>query len=118
MKDFEAFRRSKKDSLDILPQWDSYTMGYAPDGRERFVEPGNQDQIYVSMGATGGNALGVVLVNGLAHGSWKSRFRGNRMLVSLNMFERPSQRLGKQIRARLDEIATVLGAEDMTLETP
>ena len=116
VKEFEAFRKPKKDSLDLLPQWDSYTMGYAPDGRARFVDPQLQDQVYGSIGATGGNALGVVLVNGLAHGSWTSRFKGDQMSVSLNMFQRPSQQLNKKITSQFNEIAAVLSAQSVVLE--
>lgn len=68
--EYETFSLPSKDSLNILPQWDSYTMGYAPDGRERFVSPDMQHHIYGSLGATGGNALGTLLINGTAHGSW------------------------------------------------
>ncbi len=52
-------------------------MGYVPDGRECFVSPDMQQQIFGKIGATGGNALGVLLVNGTDHGSWDSRFKGN-----------------------------------------
>ncbi len=71
-KDFESFKAPTQDSLDIFPQWDSYTMGCAPDGRERFVSSDMQGNIYGSIGATIRNALGVVLVNRMAHGSWGS----------------------------------------------
>ena len=62
-----------------------------------------------------GNALGVVLVNGLAHGSWTSRFKGDRMTVSLNMFQRPSQQLNKKITNQFNEIAAVLSARSVVL---
>jgi len=78
-EDFGSFDHTLEDSIDILPQWDCYTMGYAPDGRTRFVDQDKQDKIYGSLGATGGNALGTVLINGLASAVWTSRFRGNQM---------------------------------------
>ena len=43
---FESFKLKSSDSLDILPQWDNYIMGYAPDGRERFVSTEMQHHIY------------------------------------------------------------------------
>jgi hypothetical protein len=116
VKKFQAFKKPKKDTLDILPQCDCYTMGYAPDGRERFVDPEDQGEVYVSIGATGGNALGVVLVNGLAHGSWTSRFKGDRMSVSLNMFARPTPPRKRKITDKFNEIATLMGATSMVLE--
>ncbi len=116
IEEFESLKKPKKDVLDLLPPWDCYTMGYAPDGRERFVESEMQGQVYGSLGATGGNALGVVLLNGLAQGSWKSRFKGQQMLVFLNMFGKPTRRLGAQIETRFNEIATLLGARSLTVD--
>ncbi|MEM7038670.1 MAG: crosslink repair DNA glycosylase YcaQ family protein, partial [Bacteroidota bacterium] len=75
-----------EDWVDILPQWDAYTMGYAPDGRARFVAPEHQEHIYGALGATGGNGLGTILHNGLAVGGWKARFKGTKMEVTLNLF--------------------------------
>jgi hypothetical protein len=106
LKSFERFKIPTKDCVDLLPQWDSYTMGYAPDGRERFVDPEMQHHVYGALGATGGNALGTVLVNGTAHGSWEFRFAGNQMHVKIRMFEKPSSRLNKDILHQLNGLAT------------
>ncbi len=114
--EFESYKIPSKDSLSILPRWDSYTMGYAPDGRERFVNPDMQHHIYGKIGATGGNALGVVLVNGLAHGSWESRFKGNQMIVNLNMFEKLSGKLSKDIIERFNGIAVSLKAKSVVFD--
>lgn len=116
IEEFESHKKPKKDVLDLLPQWDCYTMGYAPDGRERFVDSDMLDQVYGSLGATGGNALGVVLLNGLVLGSWKSRFKGQQMLVFLNMFGKPTRRLGEQIETRFNKMATLLGARTLTVD--
>jgi len=114
---FESLKKPKKDVLDLLPQWDCYTRGYAPDGRERFVDSEMQDQVYGALEATGGNALGVVLLNGLALGSWKSRFKGQqKMLVSLNMFGKPTRNLEQQIETQFKEIATLLAARRLEFE--
>ena len=67
-------------------------MGYAPDGRERFVHPDNQHHIYGKLGATGGNGLGTVLINGMAHAVWTSRFKGSKMEINLNYFEKVNQK--------------------------
>lgn len=110
---FEKQKTLASDAVDLLPQWDSYTMGYAPDGRARFVSPDMQHHVYGKLGATGGNALGVVLVNGLAHGSWTSRFTGSRMNITLNMFEKPSATVQKMITAQFGELAALLQAKSL-----
>ncbi|NIR50511.1 winged helix DNA-binding domain-containing protein [candidate division KSB1 bacterium] len=116
LDEFESFKIPDKDSLVILPRWDSYTMGYAPDGRERFVSPDMQHHVYGSIGATGGNALGVVLVNGAAHGSWESRFAGNKTTVKLKLFEKPSGQLQKDIENQFNELAAFLQAKQVVFE--
>ncbi|MBL7094455.1 winged helix DNA-binding domain-containing protein [candidate division KSB1 bacterium] len=116
LNEFESFKKPIKDSLSILPRWDCYTMGYAPDGRERFVSPDMQHYIYGKMGATGGNGLGVVLLNGVAHGSWESRFKGSQMNVNLNMFEKPSAKLNNDIEEQFNGIAVLLKAKRIVFE--
>ncbi len=113
---FESFKFPAEDSLDLLPQWDCYTMGYAPDGRSRFVSSDMQDKIYGALGATGGNALGTVLVNGLAHGSWSSRFKGTNMNIALTMFEKPASQLEKDIESQFNEMAGLLKAKSLEVE--
>ena len=114
--EFEAFRASRGDTVDVLPPWDSYTMGYAPDGRARFVDPAMQDRIYRSVGATGGNASGVILVNGLAHAEWSSRFQGKKMLVTLRVFERMSAKAQKRMRRELEDVALLLEAGELVVD--
>ncbi len=113
---FENEKFTTGDAVDLLPQWDCYTMGYAPDGRNRFVNPDIQQNIYGKLGATSGNALGVVLVNGTAQGSWNSRFSGTQMKIALKMFEKPTATLSKIIRQKFEEIATLLKANKITFE--
>ncbi len=116
LQEFESFTKPVQDNIAILPRWDTYTMGYAPDGRERLVSPDMQHHIYGSIGATGGNALGAVLVNGKAHGSWDSRFAGNKMTVNLNMFEKPAPKIKKDIENEFNEIAALLKAKKLVVE--
>jgi hypothetical protein len=113
LRDFESFQIPKKDTVDLLPQWDCYTMGYAPDGRERFVSRDTQGQIYGKIGATGGNAIGVVLVNGLAHGAWDSRFKGEKMQVNLNMFEKLPAKTADRVNDSFREVASLLKAKSL-----
>jgi len=114
MDDFGSFDHNLGDCIDILPQWDCYTMGYAPDGRSRFVDQDEQDKIYGSLGATGGNALGTVLLNGLACASWSSRIKGNQMLITLDMFSKPSRLVQDQIKVEFEKIAEFLNAKNVT----
>jgi hypothetical protein len=116
LKNFENIKKSAQDTIDLLPQWDCYTMGYAPDGRERFVSPDMQDKVYGALGATGGNALGVILVNGMAHGSWSSKFAGNNLKVTLNMFEKPSGQVNNDITNQFNKMTVLLKAKKMVLD--
>ena len=115
-KAFESFEIPTKNCIDILPQWDSYIMGYAPDGRERFVSKENQHHIYGNLGATGGNGLGTVLVNGKANGSWSSRFKGTKMEVSLNLFAKITQKERTSVMDQLQNIANLLKAKNIVFD--
>lgn len=111
LEEFEKVEPPSRDSVDLLPKWDCYTMGYAPDGRRRFVHPDVQDRIYDA----DGNGLGVVLVNGAAAGAWSARLVGRRMEVDLEMFERPGGRLKRTIEDRIEAAAAFLGARTVSL---
>ena len=113
---FETFTLSGRDSLNLLPQWDPYSMGYAPDGRERLVDPAMQQYIYGSIGATSGNALGAVLINGLAHGSWDFRFSGEKMMVKLKMFEKPTQKVLADIEKQIGDVALFMKAKTTSID--
>jgi hypothetical protein len=108
---FEAAGAPGPAAVDILPKWDCYTMGYAPDGRGRFVHPGVQDLVYT----TAGDGLGVVLVGGTAAGAWEARFSGRTMEVRLDMFERPGAKLKKVLEDGFWEVAAPLGARGVSL---
>jgi hypothetical protein len=65
--DRKAFERAKPPTgVDLLPKWDSYTMGYAPDGRDRFAHPDVVKQCYDFRG----DGRPVILVDGHAAGTW------------------------------------------------
>jgi hypothetical protein len=113
MAEFESVQ-PLTDTIDILPQWDSYTMGYAPDGRIRFLDPSMHDKVYVKFGATGGNALGIVLVNGEAVASWDSRFKGNEMTVRLNLFNKLSAGLMDRIQEGFHQKADLLSVKKLS----
>jgi hypothetical protein len=116
VKAFEGFKAINADTIDLLPQWDNYIMGYAPDGRERFVSPDMQSNIYGALGATTGNGLGTVLINGLAQGAWNAKFSGGKMTVTLNMFEKATAKASKEINKRFDDIAAFMQAKNISFQ--
>jgi Winged helix DNA-binding domain len=100
---FTAVRPTKR-TVDLLPKWDPYTMGHAPDGRARLVHPDNQQRIYVQKGVVApgqpnlglpGDGYPVVLVDGEAVGTWNLSLKGS----SHELFDS----IGATARARLDE---------------
>ena len=67
-EDRKAFEKATKpQGVDLLPKWDSYTMGYAPDGRDRFAHPDVVKQCYDFRG----DGRPVILVDGQAAGTWE-----------------------------------------------
>jgi Winged helix DNA-binding domain len=93
-----------QNTVDLLPKWDAYTMGYAPDGRARLVHGDNQRRIYVQKGVIApgqpnmglpGDGYPVVLVDGEAVGTWNVTLRGS----AVNLFDT----IGAATRGRLDE---------------
>lgn len=115
-EDLEAFETAPDPrGVDLLPKWDCYTMGYAPDGRRRFAHPDVQDRLYDFRG----DGRGAVLVDGEAAGAWEMRFDGtgsrSRMQVSLDLFDDTGARLKKAIEDEFHSVAALLGARDMYL---
>ena len=97
-------------ALALLPQWDAYTMGYAPDGRARFADPHLQDRLYTtagdrSPGATSGDALPAVLVDGQAVGTWTLTVKDG---PGFELFDRPGPVLRRRLEERLGELASLL----------
>ena len=111
---FEATEPLDPDAVDLLPLWDGWTMGYAPDGRDRFVRPEHLDRAY-----TGGDGRGLVLRAGRAVAAWGLRFAARRMEVRLDLFETPTAGLRQAIDDGLRETAALLDATDViTFEGP
>ena len=113
---YGGFNQKLADEVAILPQWDSYTMGYAPDGRTRFVEPEFQHHIYGDLGATGGNGLGTILIGGIAYAAWKSQIKGSKMMVTLNTFKEVSPLQRREIHHKFGEIANFLGLKNAEIQ--
>jgi hypothetical protein len=67
-KDRRGFAAAKRPrGVDLLPKWDSYQMGYAPDGRDRFAHPDVVKRCYDFRG----DGRPVILVDGEAAGTWE-----------------------------------------------
>ena len=113
LEGFEKAEAPRPDNVDLLPKWDCYTMGYAPDGRQRFVHPDVQERVYTPAG----DGLGVVLVNGEVAGAWTARFSGERMQVELDTFDAPGASLRRDVTERFEAAARFLGAREWKEKT-
>jgi hypothetical protein len=116
---FDSVEPIDAERIDVLPKWDGYTMGYAPDGRGRFIDDAYLKLAYTSVsgspGATAGDGLPLVLRGGRAVATWSHRFSGNQMAVSVAPFL-------EQAKAPIDDAAfsaaaSLLGASALTVKT-
>jgi len=85
--------------VDLLGKWDPLTMGHAPDGRAR---AGMEARCYDFRG----DGLPVVLVDGVAAGTWSTTAKSRR--IALELFERPGARLTEAIERRGDAVTALL----------
>ena len=118
-EDAEAFDRCdplQSETLAVLPKWDSYTMGYAPDGRQRFIADRFLPLAYTSVtgspGATSGDGLPLVLHGGQAIASWSHRFEGHRMTLTVQPFENTTAPPGA-----FDAVGELLSASSVEVTT-
>jgi len=88
---FEQVEPIDPDVVAVLPKWDSYTMGYAPDGRQRFIDDRFLGLAYTSVtgspGATAGDGLPLVLRGGRAVATWSHRLVGKDVAITVTPFE-------------------------------
>jgi hypothetical protein len=112
---FETFTIPDSEQIDLLPQWDCYTMGYAPDGRKRFIADEGLQRLYGKLGATGGNALGAVMINGQVQGVWTSRFKGKKMEVILDSFSKITGKTKSKVEKAFQEIALLLESREVVI---
>jgi hypothetical protein len=108
---FAAVSALNPGSIDLLPKWDAYTMGLAPDGRRRLVDEAHRPLAYSGRdtgGGTMGDGFPLVLRGGRAVGAWSHRFSGDRMNVQATPF--PGERVS------VDEIAPAAAAVAGLLE--
>jgi hypothetical protein len=111
---FDHVQPVDPEAVDVLPKWDSYTMAYAPDGRQRLVDDRFLSRAYTSVagspGATAGDGLPLVLRSGRAVASWSHRFEGNRLTLTVAPFE--GQRLPD---SAFDAIGQLLSASSISV---
>ncbi len=104
-EDAEAFDAAKgpKGAVDLIPKWDPIAMGWAPDGRARFADDPILPRLYEGRdvgGATTGDSLPMVLVDGEAVGTWSLRAgEGEDLEIGVDAFDS----LTPKVRAALDE---------------
>ena len=107
-RDVGAYEKVKplNKAIALLPRWDAYTMGYAPDGRERFVHPDVQADVYTPIGTgLAGDGNPVVLVDGEVVALWTfSQKEG----PTVHPFVDLGTRTGNRVDARLQEVAGLL----------
>jgi hypothetical protein len=114
-QDFASVQPLDRDQVDVLPKWDSYTMGLAPDGRQRLLDDRHLDVAYNKVNRTSGlpgDGRPLVLRGGEAVAVWSHRFSGKRMDVQVSPFS------ARALPARLAEpafadVAELLGAADV-----
>lgn len=111
---FESIEPLDPDAVALLPKWDMYTMGYAPDGRRRFVDDAHLGAAYSKAGtggagATSGDGNPLVLRGGRAVAAWSHRFDRDRMTITVTPFEPGGIDL-PSLEFRFDEIGRLLGA--------
>jgi hypothetical protein len=63
----------------LLPAFDTYLLGYG--NRENVVRPEHQSEVY-----HGGQIVPVVLVDGLAAGTWRYERKGKRLAITARPF--------------------------------
>jgi hypothetical protein len=106
--------------IDVLPKWDALTMGYAPDGRQRFIDDRYLSLAYTSVtgspGATSGDGLPLILRGGRAIATWSHRFAGQFLEVSITPFE--DTRKAPIRDAAFEGVAKLLGARSLKVTLP
>ena len=87
-RDRRAFAAAKPArGVDLIPKWDCFQMGYAPDGRDRFAHPDVVKCCYDFRG----DGRPVILVDGQAAGTWEKG--------EVDLFDT----VPKKVRAAIDE---------------
>jgi hypothetical protein len=107
------------DAVALLPKWDAYTMGYAPDGRRRFVADEHMKLAYstakMGAGATSGDGNPLLLRGGRAVAAWSHKFAGDKMAITVIPFE-PGALGALPLDPLFDDIGALLGAKSVAVK--
>jgi hypothetical protein len=103
--DRDSFARAAplRDTVDLLPKWDCYTMGYPLEGRGRFADREVVARCYDFRG----DGLPVVLVNGAAAGTWAIR-SGRGVDFDVELFDSVGPKLQRALDERLEAVRALL----------
>jgi hypothetical protein len=117
---FESTGPIDPDAVALLPKWDAYTMGYAPDGRQRFVADEHLPHAYSKAktggaGATSGDGNPLLLRGGRAVAAWSHKFSGDRMTVEVTPFE-PRALASLPLDHLFDDVGRLLDAKSVTVK--
>lgn len=107
-RDEAAFGRVRplRGTVDLLPKWDAYTMGHAPDGRARFVHPDVQRAVYTPIGTgLAGDGNPVVLVDGAVAGLWTYTLKDG---AHVEPFDTLGPSVRRTVDDRLEKVARLL----------
>lgn len=103
--DFDRVRRPRG-AVDLLPRWDAYTMGHAPDGRSRLVHPDVQQRVYEPIGVgLPGDGNPVALVEGEAVATWTFSIKEG---AEVQAFDTLGPTIGRKVEERLEAVAGFL----------
>ena len=98
--------RRARGTVDLLPKWDPYTMGHAPDGRQRFVHPDVQQRVYTPIGVgLPGDGNPVVLVDGRAVATWTYSLKHG---ADVQPFDSLGPTVRRKVDAKLEAVAGFL----------
>jgi len=96
-KDRAAFDKAKAPKgVDLIPKWDCFQMGYAPDGRDRFAHPDVVKQCYDFRG----DGRPVILVAGEAAGTWEKG--------EVDLFDSATKKVRAAIDTQLEAVKAFL----------
>ena len=104
--------------VTLIPKWDAWTMGYAPDGRDRIADAAHLPLAYstteTSHNKASGDAWPLVLRGGRAVARWESRYVANRLEVTIMPF--PGESIAEaEIRSGFEKIAVFLGCSEVAI---
>jgi hypothetical protein len=95
-------------TVELLPKWDAYTMGHAPDGRQRLVHPDVQHLVYTPIGpGFPGDGNPVVLVDGQAVATWTYTVRDG---ADLQPFDTLGPTIRRKVGEKIEAIARFLAS--------